>query len=91
MRQTFRCFFCYIDDFLRQKTQVYLFLLPSRSHFLCKKSGDGGDINRCWVFRDVNEEICKPKFVIYKPYWRFRGLRVTLKGKLHNHCQQGEV
>ena len=25
--------------------------------------------NRCWVFRDAKCGICKPKWVIYKPYW----------------------
>ena len=28
--------------------------------------------NGCWVFRDAKCGICKPKLVIYKPYWAVR-------------------
>ena len=28
--------------------------------------------NGCWVFRDAKCGICKPKWVIYKPYWAVR-------------------
>ena len=51
------------------KKQVYLFVLPSRSHFYAKSAELEVIFNSCWVFRDAKCGICKPKRVIYKPYW----------------------
>ena len=46
------------------KKQVYLFFAEPQP-FLCKKCGNGGGFNGCWVFRDA-------KCGIYKPYWPVR-------------------
>ena len=47
------------------KKQVYLFFLPSRSHFYAKSAEMEVVFNGCWVFRDA-------KCGIYKPYWPVR-------------------
>ena len=53
------------------KKQVYLFFLPSRSHFYSKNAEMEVVFNRCWVFRDAKCGICQTKLVIYIPYLKW--------------------
>ena len=67
------------------KKQVYLFFLPSRSHFYAKSVEMEVVFNRCWVFRDAKCGICKPKLGIYTPSVIRTGTLVHSLGSM-NQC-----
>ena len=49
------------------KKQVYLFFLPSRSHFYAKSVEMEVIFNSCCVLGRAKRGVYKPKWVIYKP------------------------
>ena len=65
------------------KKQVYLFFLPSRSHFYAKSEELEVVFNRCWVFRDAKCGIYKPKLGIYTPSVMGRGTLVHSLGSMN--------
>ena len=65
------------------KMQVYLFFLPSSSHFYAKSEELEVVFNRCWVFRDAKCGIYKPKLGIYTPSVMGRGTLVHSLGSMN--------
>ena len=61
------------------KKQVYLFFLPSRSHFYAKSVEMEAIFNRCWVLEIQNAASANQSWASTNHIGRFGGLDVILQ------------
>ena len=70
------------------KKQVYLFFLPSRSHFYAKSVEMEAIFNRCWVLEIQNAASTNQRGATTNQIGRSEGLDVILQRSLVLHPKQ---